>query len=230
MVDSGLLKLGYEYLNIDDCWASARNTTGDNRLIADPKFFPSGMKSLADYVHSKGLKFGIYTDRGSLTCAQRPASGGFETIDAQTFADWGVDFLKEDSCYSPDVPEVAFQQYGLMRDALIKTGRPIFFSLCGWHDWYAPEGASLANSWRMAGDGYGWSQVFNAIRTSEKLYPFAKPGAWNDPDMLLGSSHQASNFMTEKQSRFQFSLWSVIAAPLLLSSNMLNMTAYDFET
>ncbi len=188
------------------------------------------MKAVADYVHSKGLKLGIYTDRGDKTCDGRPASLNTETLDAQTFADWGIDYLKEDSCNAPDNIEVATQQYGRMRDALKATGRPIYFSLCGWHSWYAPIGKDLGNSWRIGGDVNTYGDMFRAIRINERLAAFAGPGAWNDPDMLVGSSETASVYLTPAQSRTQFSLWSVMAAPLLIGSNMLNMTAFDLET
>merc|ERR1719330_144637 len=111
----GLDKAGYQYVNIDDCWAVSRNAT-TGVIIEDPKAFPQGMKAVADYVHSKGLKFGIYSDRGTNTCEGRPGSQGYEVIDAQTYASWGVDFLKEDSCNAPDDHAEAFRQYGLMRD------------------------------------------------------------------------------------------------------------------
>jgi len=157
MVTRGFLAAGYEYLNLDDCWmAHTRDANG--RLQGDPDRFPSGMKHLSDYVHAKGLKFGIYSDRGSKTCQGRPASLGSEAVDAQTFAAWGVDYLKEDNCYSstgPNDRDQLFKEFGLMRDALNATGRPIFFSVCGggdnheWNDitYYATDprgGASLA--------------------------------------------------------------------------------------
>jgi len=228
IVSLGLDAVGYEYVNIDDCWATSRGS--DGRLVPDPTAFPNGMKVVADYVHSKGLKFGIYTDRGDKTCAGRPASGGHETIDAQTFADWGVDYLKEDSCNAPGDHQIAFNQYGSMRDALNKTGREIYFSLCGWNAWYAPQGWSLGNSWRIAGDCNEWPSVYNAIRTNEGLAKYARPGGWNDPDMLVGSSPQAAVHNTPAQARTQFSLWAAMAAPLLIGSNILNMSDFDLQT
>jgi len=228
IVALGLSAVGYEYVNIDDCWAVSRGS--DGRLVADPTAFPNGIKAVADYVHSKGLKFGIYTDRGPRTCAGRPASAGYESIDAQTFADWGVDYLKEDSCYATQDHGVAFHEYGLMRDALNKTGRHIYFSLCGWNAWYAPDGWSLGNSWRIAGDCNEWPSIYNAIRTNEGLTQYARVGGWNDPDMLVGSSPQAAVHNTPDQARTQFSLWAVMAAPLLIGSNVLNMSTYDLQT
>jgi len=228
MVEYGLLQVGFNHLNIDDCWSVGREPNGT--LIPDPTGFPDGIGAVADYVHSKGLKYGMYTDRGVNTCAGRPGSQGYEVIDANTFAGWGVDYLKEDSCNATQVPEEAFYQYGVMRDALNQTGRHIYFSLCGWEDWYAPVGFSLGNSWRINGDAYEWPYMVAAIFVNQNLSTFAHPGGWNDPDMLVGSNPQAAVFVTPDQSRTQFSLWSVMAAPLLIGSNMLNMSGYDLET
>ena len=257
-----LKKYGYEYINIDDCWCTSRNaTTGE--LVPDPKAFPDGMKAVADYVHKAGYKFGMYTDRGPRTCAGRPASGGHETTDAKTFAGWGVDYLKEDSCNAPGDHPTAFKEYGYMRAALNATGREIYFSLCGWNSWYAPVGATLGNSWRIAGDCNAWPSVWNAISVNSKLAKDAGPGGWNDPvrhkdyafewrsfalsafmliaslssyrvvcrqDMLVGSSAGSAVANTPDQARTQFSLWSVMAAPLLIGSNILNLSPWDLET
>jgi len=229
IVRQGLDKLGYVYVNIDDCWAAkAREANGT--LLANPTSFPQGMKAVADYVHSKGLKFGIYTDRGTKTCAGYPGSENYEKIDAQTYANWGVDYLKEDSCNAPGDHDTAFKQYGTMRDALNATGRHIYFSLCGWNSWYAPEGWDLGNSWRIAGDCNEWSSVLNAIDTNVPLAQFARPGGWNDPDMLIGSSGGTAAHLTPDQSRAMFSLWSVMTAPLLIGSNIRNLNAWDLET
>jgi len=228
LVRYGLDKLGYNYVNLDDCWATSRDSKGV--IQADPVGFPQGMKAVADYVHSKGLKFGVYTDRGMITCARRPASKNYERIDAQTYASWGVDFLKEDSCNATQDQQGAIQEYATMRDALNATGRPILFSLCGWHDWYAPVGDSLSNMWRIAGDGQSWPAVIRNVNVNAKLGIYAKPGAWNDPDMLLGSSAQSAVHLLPVQSRTQFSLWSIMASPLLLSASILNLTPFDLET
>jgi len=230
IVDTGLGAVGYSYINIDDCWAVSRNPH-TFELVPDPIAFPDGMKAVADYVHGKGLRFGIYTDRGPLTCANRTGSAGFEGVDAETFASWGVDFLKEDSCYADsDHHDVAIADYMRMRDALNATGRPIFFSLCGWHTWYAPVGRSLGNSWRISGDVSDWSSVYAAAQLNSELSPFAGPGGWNDPDMLVGSSAGGAIHNTPEQSRTQFSLWSIMASPLLIGSNLLGMSKYDLET
>jgi alpha-galactosidase len=184
------------------------------------------MKAVGDYIHSKGLKFGIYTDRGTKTCDGRPAAQGHEAQDASTFASWGVDYLKvngpllpfdiqtntvhnaifvqEDSCnVDHDSQELAFQQYGTMRDALNKTGRQIYFSLCGWNDWYAPEGAMLGNSWRIAGDCNGWDTVYNAIRTNEPLWKFAQIGSAAFPALHAQSPLPSPQAKTRPHRRME---------------------------
>jgi alpha-galactosidase len=228
IVDQGLNKLGYVYVNMDDCWAQGRNST--KVVYPDPTTFPNGIKPVADYVHSLGLKFGIYTDRGTQTCAGRPGSLNYEAIDAQTYASWGVDYLKEDSCSASQDHNTAFQEYGKMRDALNATGRPIYFSLCGWNSWYAPVGSTLGNSWRIAGDCNSWGDVLNAIDTNANLAKYASPGSWNDPDMLLGSSNMTAAYLAQIQSRTMFSMWCVMAAPLLIGSNIINLPPFDIET
>jgi len=228
MVSQGLNKLGYVYVNIDDCWAKSR--ASDGTIQADTAAFPNGMKYIADYAHSKGLKFGIYSDRGTQTCAGRPGSQGYEKKDADTYASWGVDYLKEDSCHASDDHNTAFQQYGSMRDALNATKREIYFSLCGWNSWYAPQGWTLGNSWRIAGDCNTWPNVLNAIDTNVPLTEYAHPGGWNDPDMLIGSDTAAAAHLTPTQSRTMFSLWSVMAAPLLIGSNIRKLNSWDLQT
>lgn len=199
-------------------------------LVPDPVGFPDGIEPLASYVHAQGFKFGIYTDRGNKTCAGRPASGGHEAIDAKTFASWGVDYVKQDSCNASQWIPTEVEEYSRMRDALNATGRPIYFSLCGWEFWYAFTGKEVGNSWRISGDCNGWYSIFIAIRVNQLLYPFSGPGGWNDPDMLVGSSPAAAVYNTPDQSRTQFTLWSMMAAPLLIGSNILNMSAWDYET
>lgn len=241
MSTNGLLRAGFEYLNLDDCWmASTRDQAG--RLQGDLARFPSGMKDLAEYVHSKGLKFGIYSDRGSKTCQGRPATLGNETLDAQTFADWGVDYLKEDNCYSSsgkDDLNQLFKEFGSMRDALNATGRPIFFSVCGGGDhgpgdnitYYASDprgGGKLANSWRISSDVIEWQTCQMAYEFDAGLQKFSGPGGFNDPDMLYGSA--ASWQMSQARSRTQFSLWSVLMAPLIIGANVRNLSAFDMET
>ncbi len=135
-----------------------------------------------------------------------------------------MDYLKEDSCNATQDHQLAFQEYEVMRDALNQTGRPIYFSLCGWNSWYAPVGSGIANSWRISGDCNKWPSIIKAILVNQALSHYAGPGGWNDPDMLVGSSHLAAVYNTPDQSRTQFSLWAVMAAPLLIGSNILNMS------
>jgi alpha-galactosidase len=229
MVSKGLAALGYNFLNLDDCWAKGRHANGT--LYADTATFPSGtLKDLADYVHGKGLLFGTYTDRGTKTCAGRPAAQDHEALDAQTYADWGVDYLKEDSCNAPGDHATAFAQYGKMRDGLNKTGRPILFSLCGWNSWYAPSGQSLGNSWRIGPDDTNWGGILKNIDIMSGLEEYAGPGGWNDPCLLLSKRWDKTSRVTELQTRAQFSMWAVLAAPLLISGSILDMTAESLET
>jgi alpha-galactosidase len=243
IVEKGLAQAGFEYLNLDDCWMSKdRDSAG--RLQGDLDRFPSGIKSLADYVHSKGLKFGIYSDRGTLTCAGYPASYQNEALDAQTFADWGVDYLKEDNCNAQggaDDKDVAFAQFGLMRDSLNATGRPIFFSVCGgggnhpWDDitFFGTDergGGVLGNSWRISADVTEWQTCQMAARIDIGLGGLVGAGSFNDPDMLLGTNSASTRYLGQVRSRTQFNLWAVLTAPLLLGSNIVDMNAFDVET
>jgi alpha-galactosidase len=146
LISTGLAAKGYQYINLDDCWQSSRDSNG--RIVPDPVAFPSGIKALADYVHSKGLKFGLYSDAGYKTCAGRPGSLGYEEIDAQVYSEWEVDYLKYDNCNTDGSSPKA--RYPVMTSALNKTGRPIFFSMCEWGvedpaTWANPVG----NSWRV---------------------------------------------------------------------------------
>ncbi|CAJ1371411.1 unnamed protein product [Effrenium voratum] len=222
MVAKGLVTLGYRYLNLDDCWAKSRD--GSGQLVADQAKFPSGtLKPLADYVHSKGLLFGTYTDRGELTCAGRPGAARHEEIDAQTYAAWGVDYLKEDSCNASTDHETAFAEYGRMRDALNASGRPVLFSLCGWNSWYAPVGRQLGNSWRIGPDDTNWPGILQNIDAMSGLERYAGPGGWNDPCLLLSATWSRTLRVTALQTRAQFSMWAVLAAPLLISGSVLDM-------
>jgi hypothetical protein len=141
---SGLQQLGYRYVNIDDCWMAANRTVASNEYQADPTKFPSGMKEIGVHIHQNGFLYGIYTSAGTKTCQGLPGSLGSEDRDAQTFADWGVDFLKYDNCYNENIPSI--DRYPKMRDALNKTGRPIFFSLCQWGTYPGACEAPLSTS------------------------------------------------------------------------------------
>jgi len=230
-----LLPVGYEYVNIDDGWAWIFNAPGPGRypngtIWVDNATFPNGIASLASYANQRGVKLGIYTDRGPTTCAYRHGSLGYEAIDAQTYADWGCSYLKEDSCYASQNHSVAFAEYQLMETALRKTGKEIFFSLCGWAAWYAPAGKRLGNSWRISNDVNSWSDCEAAIDINALLPSFATHGHYNDPDMLVGSTNNTASFMTPTQSRTQFSLWCIMMAPLLIGGDIGSMSAWDTET
>ena len=219
MVSGGLRDAGYEYVVIDDCWQVARDRAG--RLVADSARFPGGIKPLADYVHSKGLKFGIYTDAGRLTCQGRPGTYGSEEIDARTFAEWGVDYVKEDWCNSEGLD--APTQYAKFRDALAKARRPIVFSICEWGSNQPWEwGPRTGNLWRTTGDiGDRWASMIAILDLSSQHGHAASPGAWNDPDML----EVGNGGMTDDEYRAHFSLWAVIAAPLMAGNDVRTMTA-----
>jgi len=214
LVSSGLKDDGYTYVNIDDCWlTTSRDANGD--LVPDPAKFPDGIKGTADYVHSKGLKLGIYEDAGTATCAGYPGSLGHEQQDADSFAAWGVDYLKYDNCNNQGVPWE--QRYDAMRDALAATGRPIVFSMCEWgEDSVWTWGAATGNLWRTTGDiNASFGSMLSNFRTNVQLAPYAGPGAWNDPDML-----EVGNGMSFTEDRSEFSLWAEMAAPLIAGTDL----------
>jgi alpha-galactosidase len=231
MVTSGMKAAGYQYVNIDDCWLAPQRAA-DGQLQPNPVTFPRGITAVADYVHSLGLKLGIYEDAGTATCAGFPGSYGHYAQDARTFASWGADYLKLDWCNIPfqAFPGVTHQQVGQqlytqMRDALAATGRPIVFSMCnGWDSSVQPQtwAAPVSNLWRTTGDisdNFG-SMVSNFTQTVG-LYPFAGPGAWNDPDMLeIGNGG-----MTTLEYQAEFSLWAEMSAPLIAGTNLTSMSA-----
>ncbi|WP_051823765.1 NPCBM/NEW2 domain-containing protein [Streptomyces sp. NRRL S-1448] len=222
----GLKDAGYQYVNLDDCWAlPTRDANG--KLVPDPRRFPHGIKAVADYVHSKGLKFGIYTSAGTKTCnsAGFPGGLGHEKSDAQQFADWGVDYLKYDNCNNQGVD--AQQRYRTMRDALRATGRPIVYSICEWGENKPWEWASdVGHLWRTTGDiSDSWSSMLAIARQNLPLAPYAGPGHWNDPDML----EVGNGGMTDTEYRSHFSLWSMMAAPLLIGSDLRKAGPETFE-
>jgi len=219
LVSTGLAKLGYVYVNIDDCWQVARDDQG--YIIEDPDRFPSGMKALADYVHSLGLKFGVYSDAGYQTCQQRPGSLGYETQDATRYAEWGVDYLKYDNCFNGDIDPK--ERYPPMRDALNATGRPIFFSMCEWgQEQPATWARDVANSWRTTGDIKDtWLSVLTILVRNNVWADLAGPGGWNDPDML----EVGNGGMTFNEYKSHFCLWSLIKSPLIIGCDVTNMTS-----
>lgn len=224
MVVTGMRNAGYRYVVIDDCWQVARDANG--ALVADPARFPHGIKALADYVHSKGLLFGIYTDAGTNTCQGRPGTLGHEDQDARTFAAWGVDYVKEDWCHAQNLD--APTQYAKFRDALMRTGRPIVLSICEWgsnQPWeWAP---SVGNLWRTTDDIEDtWSSMLDNLDQSAEHATAAGPGAWNDPDML----EVGNGGMTDAEYRAHFSLWAIMAAPLIAGNDLRNMSAATIAT
>ncbi len=224
LVSSGMKDAGYEYVVIDDCWQVSRDAAGN--IVADAKTFPSGIKALADYVHSKGLKFGIYSDAGTKTCAGRPGSRGHEYQDALQYAAWGVDYLKYDWCNTGT--ENAQATYSTMRDALKASGRPIVFSLCEWGSnkpwlWARDVGnlwrttGDIADCWNCKKDQLSWTQILDL---QVGLESYAGPGHWNDPDML----EVGNGGMTAIEYRSHFSLWCLLAAPLMAGNDLKNMS------
>ncbi|MEP9381659.1 NPCBM/NEW2 domain-containing protein [Nocardioides cheoyonin] len=221
-VSSGLKDAGYEYVNIDDCWMTHERDPETGRLVPDPGKFPDGIAAVADYVHARGLRLGIYESAGSTTCAGYPGSLGHETVDAQTFADWGVDYLKYDNCGShgqyPDTQQGYIARYSAMRDALEATGRDIVYSLCEWGNlqpW--TWGADVGHLWRTTGDIQdNWSSLKSIIRQNAPLASYAGPGGWNDPDML----EVGNGGMTDTEYRTHFGLWAMMAAPLIIGTDL----------
>ncbi|XP_048332658.2 alpha-galactosidase 1 isoform X1 [Ziziphus jujuba] len=220
MVSTGLSKLGYTYVNIDDCWAEIHRDTEGN-LIPRRSTFPSGMKALADYVHSKGLKLGIYSDAGYYTCSTTmPGSLGHEIQDAKTFAEWGIDYLKYDNCHNDGTRPTV--RYPAMTRAIMRTGRPIFLSLCEWGDMHpAKWGAKLGNSWRTTRDiSDTWETMLSRADMNEMYADYARPGGWNDPDML----EVGNGGMSKNEYIVHFSLWAISKAPLLIGCDVRNMS------
>ncbi|GAA5033980.1 NPCBM/NEW2 domain-containing protein [Streptomyces siamensis] len=225
-VDKGLKDAGYQYVNLDDCWAlPGRDANG--KLVPDPVRFPGGIKAVADYVHAKGLKLGIYTSAGTKTCnsAGFPGALGHEYSDARQFADWGVDYLKYDNCNNQGVD--ARQRYTTMRDALKATGRPIVYSICEWGENKPWEwAADVGHLWRTTGDiSDSWGSMLSILKQNLPLAPHAGPGHWNDPDML----EVGNGGMTDTEYRSHFSMWSVMAAPLLIGSDLRKASAATFD-
>jgi alpha-galactosidase len=224
MVASGMQAAGYRYIVIDDCWQKSRDAEGN--IQPDPERFPSGMKALADYVHAKGLKFGLYSDAGTLTCGGRPGSAGREFQDARLYAKWGVDYLKYDWCHTgPRNPEAA---YTIMAKALRESGRDIVLSICEWGSsqpgrWAPPIG----HLWRTTGDirdawkgGKDWSHgLLDIIDMNAELWADAGPNGWNDPDML----EVGNGGMTTTEYESHFSIWAMLAAPLIAGNDMAKM-------
>jgi alpha-galactosidase len=226
LVKSGMRDAGYQYIVIDDCWQVDRD--GQGNIIPDPTRFPGGMKALADYVHSKGLKFGLYSDAGTLTCQKRPGGRGYEFQDARQYAAWGVDYLKYDWCSTGTQNQQA--SYSIMRDALLKSGKPIVFSICEWGSskpWLWAR--DVGNLWRTSGDiqdcwdckkDWGGMGFVHILDLQDGLESYAGPGHWNDPDML----EVGNGGMTTEEYRAHFSLWCILAAPLMAGNDIRSMS------
>lgn len=234
LVSSGMRDAGYQYLNLDDCWHGKRDKQGF--IQPDPKRFPSGIKALADYVHNKGLKLGIYSDAGDKTCGGRPGSNGYEYQDALQYSQWGVDYLKYDWCNTELLN--APGAYRTMRDALRRAGRPVVLSICEWGDnqpWL--WGKEMGHLWRTTGDiincwdcevDHGtWSSwgIMRILDMQKDLRQYAGPGHWNDPDMM-----EVGNGMSVAEDRAHFSLWAMLAAPLIAGNDLRKMSAETLKT
>lgn len=223
-VSLGLKDAGYQYVNVDDCWANWQRDK-DGHLQPNPKRFPSGIAALADYIHERGLKFGLYSSAGTSTCEPLQENRGFpgglghEKDDAATFASWHVDYLKYDNCNNQKID--AHKRYTDMAEALRATGRPIFFSMCEWGEnkpWlWASKPPVEASSWRTTGDITDtYASMLKIFKANVVLDRYASPGHWNDPDML----EVGNGGMTDVEYRSHFSLWSIMASPLLIGTDL----------
>lgn len=246
MAANGMVAAGYTYICIDDGWQGGRDNR--NNIIPDPVKFPSGIKALADYVHSKGMKLGIYSDAAQLTCGGYTASIDFEEQDAKTFASWGIDYLKYDYCNAPTDSTTARIRYSKMSDALRKSGREITFAVCEWGDrqpwlWAAKAGGQV---WRIAADirdkwkadnpdnqflGSIGAGIADVVNIDADLGQYAGTGRWNDPDMLVvglygrkgPSGDLGGTGCQDEEYRSQMSLWCLLAAPLMVSCDVRQM-------
>ena len=228
MVNEGLLDAGYNYLVIDDIW-HLKERDENGRMVPDPEKFPHGMKYVADYVHSKGLKFGMYSCAGYLTCAGYPASYDYEWIDAQTFAEWGVDFLKYDFCFHPMTVR-ADVLYKRMALALANCGRDILFSACSWgsentKQWIKETGADM---WRSTGDiNDSWQSIKDLAQSQLKVQEYNGKGCFNDMDMLVvgmnGKGNVGFKGCTTEEYRTHFSLWALLNSPLMIGCDIRDM-------
>lgn len=243
MVSTGMVEAGYNHLFIDDGWQGGRDKR--NNIIPDPNKFPSGIKALADYVHARGIKLGIYSDAAPLTCAGYTGSLHFEDQDAKTFASWEIDYLKYDYCGAPPDSITAKTRYKAMADALRKSGRDISFSICEWGDrhpwlWAAKVGgqlwrttADVRDKWKMKETETWGHGIMDILDENADLGKYAGPGRWNDPDMLIvglygkkGPTGDGGGIgCTDTEYQSQMSLWAMMAAPLIATNDIRNMNA-----
>ncbi|RDL30464.1 Alpha-galactosidase [Venustampulla echinocandica] len=230
-INLGLRDVGYTYINIDDCWSTtSRNSSG--YLVPDPNKFPQGIKALTDQIHSMGLKFGLYGDAGTMTCAGHPGSQGYEVQDAKLLASWGVDYWKHDNCYTPC--NAGLQQtctnpagssqtwYIKMRDALLSSGRPIFYSLCNWgRDNVWTWGADVGNSWRMSIDNWGnWADVVRIASEAAPIASYSAAYGFNDLDMMIIGNGR----LTTAEERTHFGIWAISKSPIIMGTDLTKLT------
>ncbi len=230
MVSSGMRDAGYVYLVLDDGWMAAERDA-ESRLQADPVKFPNGMKAVGDYIHSKGLKYGIYECRGYLTCQRLPGSFEHEDIDMATFAEWGVDYIKLDACYAERNGRLTTEDLQIYKDAIEKTGRPMILSISDFGNGaWVWGGKNYGQLWRTSYDIYPWIEnVYHHAETSggdlrihpafNGLWQFAGPGYWNDPDML-----EIGNLKSELEDKIHMSLWCMLASPLMAGNDLRKMS------
>ncbi len=225
LAGSRLKKSGYEYIVIDDCWAK-RSRDKNGRLVCDEQKFPHGMKYIADYIHKKGLKFGMYSCCGVMTCQAYPASCNYEYIDAETFAEWGVDFLKYDYCYKPDGlnGKDLYRRMGL---ALANCGRDILFSGCSWGADNTPEwiGTTGANMWRSTPDIFDtFDSIKTIIKSQYNILPYGGLGCFNDMDMLVvgmgGKGFVGLKGCSADEYKLHFAVWCMLASPLMIGCDI----------
>lgn len=241
MIASGMVKAGYQYIFIDDGWQGGRDNR--NNIIPDPIKFPSGIRALADYIHARGMKLGIYSDAAPLTCAGYTASLHFERQDAKTFAGWGVDYLKYDYCGAPEDSVTAKTRYKKMADALRESGRDIALSICEWGPrypwlWAAKTGGQLwrttydlRDKWKRLSTDNGGEGLMDVVDINAELDAFSGPGHWNDPDMLVvglrgikGPSGDLGGVgCTDVEYQTQMSLWAIMNAPLIATNDIRKM-------
>lgn len=244
MVEGGFRDAGYEYIFIDDLWQGGRDR--QNNIIPDPEKFPNGMKTLADYVHSNGLKLGIYSDAAQLTCGGWTASLGFEEQDARTFASWGIDYLKYDYCNAPEDSATARHRYRTMANALQNSGRDIVLGICEWgqrqcEEWCEEVGGQL---WRTSYDvrdmwkdivKEGGMGIIDIVNVTAPLAKYVRPGQWPDMDMLVvglnGTGGPSSDLggvgCTQTEYQTQMSMWCMMASPLAMTNDLRKVSEED---
>ena len=244
MVEGGFRDAGYEYIFIDDLWQGGRDR--QNNIIPDPEKFPNGMKALADYVHSKGLKLGIYSDAAQLTCGGWTASLGFEEQDARTFASWGIDYLKYDYCNAPEDSATARHRYRTMANALQNSGRDIVLGICEWgqrqcEEWCEEVGGQL---WRTSYDvrdmwkdvvKEGGMGIIDIVNVTAPLAKYVRTGQWPDMDMLVvglnGTGGPSSDLggvgCTQTEYQTQMSMWCMMASPLAMTNDLRKVSEDD---